>query len=244
MTRNIIPLPPLGLFSLKTDLDGEIKEVSEHHALWTTLGQTDVGKAKQVSFFYSILRQSNKKSISSFFAELRNKQHDSVLGYFSFGLEQRFLKFDFVIGETFGELCHFFGTVSDLTDLSLVARHYQNVLDASQAYTWRLDLSKREAVYGPSLVQHAKFGPGSMSISIEDWSKALHPDDAAKAGKALEDLKSGKKRNIVVEYRRRGKSRDWIQLRVHAGVSRYGFNGEPLEINGISFNITPQDIND
>lgn len=175
--------------------------------------------------------------------ELRSKQHDTVSGYFTFGLDQRFLKFDFAAGDAVGALHQVFGTVTDLTDISLVARHYQEVLDASQAYTWHLDLSKKVAAFGPSFVQHAKHGPGHLSISIEDWIKALHPDDVAKASEALEDLKSSKKRQIVVEYRRRDKSDGWISLRVHAGVSRYGFDGAPIEIKGISFNITSQRTN-
>jgi PAS domain-containing protein len=239
MTKDIIPSPPLGMFSLKTDKDGEIKEIVEHHALWSILGQPNVGQANQIPFFSSILRQSNRKSVAAFMVELRSKHHDTVSGYFTFGLDQRFLKFEFAAGQAIGALHQVFGTVTDLTDIGLVARHYQDVLDASQAYTWYLDLSKKEAAFGPSFVQHAKYGPDNMNISIEDWSKALHPDDLAKASKALEDLRSGKKRQLVVEYRRRDKSDDWITLRVHAGVSRYGFDGQPVEIKGISFNITP-----
>ncbi len=243
MTKDITPSPPLGMFSLKTDTNGEIKEIIDHYALWSILGQTDVAQANQIPLFFSILRQSNRKSVAVFMVELRSKKHDTISGYFTFGLDQRFLKFDFVAVGAIGTLHQVFATVTDLTDIGLVTRHYQDVLDASQAYTWHLDLSKKEAAFGPSFVQHAKYGPGNLSISIEDWIKALHPDDVAKASEALEDLKSGKKRQIVVEYRRRDKSNNWISLRVHAGVSRYGFDGKPIEIKGISFNITTHWIN-
>lgn len=240
MTKDIIPSPPLGIFSLKIDRDGEIKELKDHHALWSTLGQTEMGQSNQIPVFSSILRQSNRKSVSTFLSELRSKKHDTLTGYFVFGLDQKFLKFDFAASELVGSLYQVIGTVTDLTDIGIVARHYQDVLDASQAYTWHLDLSNQEAAFGPSFMQHAKYGPGHLRISIEDWQKALHPDDLAKASEALEHLKSGKKRQIVVEYRRRDKSDDWISLRVHASVSRYDFDGKPIEIKGISFNITPE----
>lgn len=238
MKKDIIPSPPSGFFSLKIDKDGELRELQEHQGLWAILGQSDVGESNQISLFASILRQSSKKPVATFMAELRSKKHDIISGYFTFGMDQKFLKFDFASIDVVGDTHHAIGIVTDLTDVGVVARHYQDVLDASQAYTWHLNLATNEAKFGPSFTQHSKYGPGDASISLDDWSKILHPDDVAKATKALSDLRSGKKRKAIVEYRRRDRSGNWILLRVHAGVSRYGFDGKPIEIKGISFNIT------
>jgi PAS domain-containing protein len=240
MKKDLIVHPPVGFFSLMIDSNGELRELKEIHALWAILGQSDIKQPNQLSYFSSIFRQSSRKSISAIMAELQSKKYNSVSGYFTFGLEQKFLKFDFVLKEKTGPLHNVLGSVTDLTDISVISTHYQDVLDAAQAYTWHLDLQKNEAVFGPSFTQHSNYGPGKLIISLTDWSAILHPDDVAHANAAVQDLRSGKKRKVVVEYRRRDKSDKWIWLRVHAGVSRYDFDGKPIEIKGISFNITAQ----
>lgn len=240
MKKELIAHPPLGFFELKIDINGELRELKESHALWTTLGQDDIKEPNQIPYFLSILRQSSKKSISVIMAELHSKKYDVISGYFTFGLEQKYLKFDFVLKEKIGPLHNVLGSVTDLSDIGLISRHYQEVLDAAQAYTWHLDLEKNEAVFGPSFTQHSNYGPGKLSISLTDWSAILHPDDVAHANQAVQDLRTGKKRKVVIEYRRLDKFDKWIWLRVHAGVSRYDFDGKPLEIKGISFNITAQ----
>jgi PAS domain-containing protein len=238
MKKDLIEHPPVGFFSLKIDSDGELREIKEGHALWATLGQADIKNANQLAYFSSLLRQSSRRSISAFMVDLRSKAHDYISGYFTFGNVQKFLKFDFVLGDAAGSMHTVFGSVIDLTEIGDVSRHYQEVLDASQAYTWHLDLAKDEVAFGPSFSQHSMYGPGKLSISLADWRSILHPDDVAHTIDALSDLRTGKKRKVVVQYRRLDKSRNWIWLRVHAGVSRYDFDGKPVEIKGISFNIT------
>lgn len=240
MKQYVIEHAPVGFFSLKIDRSGEITEIKDSHGLWSALEQNGSNQANQIPYFTSVLRQSIKKSIPAFMIGLRSKHHDVISGYFTFGLVQKFLKFDFFSGEIIGPLHHVLGSVSYLTDISIVSRHYEEVLEASQAYTWNFDLLKNEATFGPSFSQHSKYGPGTLTISMPEWSSILHPDDFVQATEALSDLRTGKRRRVVVQYRRRDKLGNWISLRVHAGVSRYDFDGKPIEIKGISFNITPQ----
>jgi PAS domain-containing protein len=166
--------------------------------------------------------------------------HAFCFGLYTVGVGQKFLKFDFFRTIVLEEFNVISGIVVDLTEFQQVSSHYYDVLNASKAYTWRLDLQSNEATFAPSYLEHAIHGPGSLSIALNDWISILHPDDVQGAKKALKQLTSLEKKKVIVEYRRKDKYDKWIWLRVHASVSKYDFSGMPLEIKGISFNITSE----
>jgi len=236
--KSIISPPDVGAFEIEALKSGEVIGIRSFGQLWEILERES--DEKDTLSFKNFLKQVVKKPLSSVIFDTIKFGNLSFFGSFSIGASQKHLKLDFFCKDIADEAVFITGTIVDLSYFQEVCSHYREVLDASKAYTWKLNLQVNEATFSPNYVEHASHGPGSLKISLDDWIAVLHPDDVKNATKALLQLKSGEKKQTIVEYRRKGKLGNWIWLRVHAGVSRYDFLGKPQELKGISFNITAE----
>lgn len=238
--KYLINPPKTGSFEIKVHKNGQIESVRTLGNLWEILEQDIQKGVDGVLILRNFIKQKKRHSLSSMINQTVLDGHAFCFGLYTVGVGQKFLKFDFFRSVILEEFYVISGLVVDLTEFQQLSSHHYDVLDASKAYTWRLDLQSNVATFAPSYWEHEIHGPGSLSISLNDWISILHPDDVEGAKKALRQLTSLEKKKVIVEYRRKDKYDKWIWLRVHAGVSKYDFKGMPLEINGISFNITSE----
>lgn len=236
----LINPPKTGSFEIKVHKNGQVESVRSLWNLWDILEQDLQKGVDGSSILTNCIKQQKRHSLSSIINQTVIDGHAFCFGSYAVGAGQKFLKFDFFRSVVLEEFNIISGVVVDLTEFQQVSSQYYDVLNASKAYTWRLDLQTNEAAFAPSYLEHAIHGPGSLSITLNDWMSILHPDDVENAKNALRQLTSLEKRKVIVEYRRKDKFDNWIWLRVHAGISKYDYSGMPLEIKGISFNVTSE----
>ncbi|ARU00187.1 hypothetical protein [Yoonia vestfoldensis] len=193
----LINLPKTGSFEIKIHKNGQIASVHTLGDLWDILEQDIQKGVDAVLILRNVIKQQKKYSLSSMINKAIIDGHAFCFGLYTVGVGQKFLKFDFFRTIVLEEFNVISGIVVDLTEFQQVSSHYYDVLNASKAYTWRLDLQSNEATFAPSYLEHAIHGPGSLSIALNDWISILHPDDVQGAKKALKQLTSLEKRKLL-----------------------------------------------
>jgi PAS domain-containing protein len=136
-----------------------------------------------------------------------------------------------------------YGALAEITTAQAPDRPLHSMVDASQAFTWKLDLLNRRIRFNEHWASAHGYQPAPMEVTLEQWFETLHPDDAPTALIGLNALLSGVAQRQTGVYRRRHAAGHWIWLRVLAGVSERGLDGRPLSVSGVSFEITSEVAN-
>jgi PAS domain S-box-containing protein len=130
------------------------------------------------------------------------------------------------------------GSLAEKAQALSVENPLNAIIDASQAFTWTLNIQRQTVIFNNQWTQAHGYRPDQAEMTLEHWFQSLHPDDAPTVLIGLEALLSGKVERQTAVYRRRHSDGHWIWLRVLAGVSDSGPDGRPLVLSGVSFEIT------
>jgi PAS domain S-box-containing protein len=132
------------------------------------------------------------------------------------------------------------GILVDITTLKETEARLNEVIQASRAFTWKLDLDSQRLQFDESWAKVHGYSTDRAAISLSDWYKAVHPDDVPAFTAKLEALRNGAVERQTVAYRRRHNDGHWLWFQVHAGISERDTEGRPSRLSGVSFDITAE----
>lgn len=107
-----------------------------------------------------------------------------------------------------GALVRAWGTQRDITQqkeaadaLKASEERLRRVTDATQDALWEIDLKTKQFWWSEGARPMFCSGPGELQISLEDWYRRIHPDDAVRVRNRFEDFTRSDDDDWVDEYR-------------------------------------------
>lgn len=77
-----------------------------------------------------------------------------------------------------------------------------------------------------------------LPITIDVWSRLMHPDDLTVANELLQKHFSGESDFYDCEFRMRTKNDNWLWIHSHAKISKCTLDGKPLILSGMHSDIS------
>ena len=137
------------------------------------------------------------------------------------------------------------GTTIDIdrrkqTELSLADREQRLrlALEAGNLGVWECDLVADRLRYGRLCLVRLGLDPDRADWSVGEALEIVHPRDRARVRAMLAQCRRGNLSQARVEYRMRRRDGGYAWIEDHAQVARRGSDGRPLQVVGISAEIT------
>ncbi len=105
---------------------------------------------------------------------------------------------------------------------------------------WDWSLADNTLFFSPQLQRMLGYGPDEMPPQLATWKDNIHPDDAARVLRSLQDHLEGRRNRYVAEYRLRNRNGHYLWVRDHGRVSHRDANGQPTRVVGMVHDITEQ----
>ena len=103
---------------------------------------------------------------------------------------------------------------------------------------WDWNIATGEVYFSPQLKRILGYGPDEMSPRIETWSDNIHPDDAARVRRVLDEHLQGRQLRYEAEYRLRNRNGDWLWVHDRGKVCDRDAGGAPVRAVGMVQDIT------
>lgn len=134
----------------------------------------------------------------------------------------------------------------DLTALKAAAHavevseaRLQRALGGSQDGYFELNLATGEVTRSPRVAEILGLEPDELGASAEDWTRRIHPDDAARFRESARNVTAGLVRTVDLEYRVVAASGQYKWVRTRA--QRYESpGGGPPTLSGVLTDVTAQ----
>ena len=115
----------------------------------------------------------------------------------------------------------------------------ENILQATNAGTWELNLETEELIINERWAQLIGHEMAALvPTNIETWAETVHPDDIENAQDKLKNLLEGKVDFYDVEYRQHHKNGSWIWINSRGNIVEKNIDGTPLRIAGTHLDIS------
>jgi diguanylate cyclase (GGDEF)-like protein/PAS domain S-box-containing protein len=105
---------------------------------------------------------------------------------------------------------------------------------------WDWDLVQNTLFFSPQLKRMLGYGPEEMAPVIDTWADNLHPDDATRVRRILQEHMDGQRVRYVAEYRLRNRNGHYIWVRDQGSVSERDAQGAPTRVVGMVQDVTEQ----
>lgn len=115
--------------------------------------------------------------------------------------------------------------------------HFDLTILGSQQGQWNLDLVNNKIEFSKLYMSMMGYEHFEFEHNIDSWDSRLHPEDAARATKAIKDYLDGKSDLYVSEYRIQHKNGSYIWIR-DTGVAKLNEEGKPIYMVGSHLDIT------
>ncbi|HIJ88960.1 MAG TPA: diguanylate cyclase [Desulfuromonadales bacterium] len=125
------------------------------------------------------------------------------------------------------------------TELKASEYRWKFALEGSGDGVWDWDITSGETFYSRRYKEILGFGEDEIGTTIDEWTKRIHPDDAAEVTAALQQCLDGKIGTVMSEFRMACKDGSWRWILGRGMVVKYGFDGKPVRMIG-----THSDINE
>lgn len=118
-------------------------------------------------------------------------------------------------------------------------RRLQMVLDGTRAGTWEWNVQTGETRFNDRWAEIVGFTLEELApVSIETWSKLVHPDDLAASGEQLQAHFRGEREYYDILCRMRHKAGHWIWVHDRGRVMSRDADGQPLWMAGTHLEVT------
>lgn len=114
---------------------------------------------------------------------------------------------------------------------------YELVLAGAEAGIWDWDVPYHKVVFSPQWKAMRGFAEHEVSDAEEEWSRAMHPEDAPRVMAAVQAHFEGKTPIFAEEYRVRRKDGSWMWV-ADRGLARHDANGRVVRMAGSETDIT------
>jgi len=103
---------------------------------------------------------------------------------------------------------------------------------------WDWNIATGEVFFSPQLKRILGYGPDEMAPHIQTWSDNIHPDDAPRVLRALDQHLQGRLLRYEAEYRLRNRNGDWLWVHDRGKVCDRDAAGMPTRAVGMVQDIT------
>ncbi len=119
------------------------------------------------------------------------------------------------------------------------ANHFEQILVATQAGTWKWNIKTGNAVFNPRWADILGYTLDELTpISIETWTRLTHPADLTKAQKLLDQHFRGETEYFEANFRMQHKDERWVWVHSRGKVTNWEADGSPLWMFGTHMDIT------
>lgn len=152
-----------------------------------------------------------------------------------------------------GRLVKAIGTVHDVTRERAAARQLEtqaedlaeersrlsDIIEGTHAGTWEWNVQTGATVFNERWAQIVGHTLDELApVSIETWTRLLHPDDLARSGALLEKHFAGLAPYYECEARMRHRDGHWVWVLARGKVTRWTADGKPLLMYGTHLDIS------
>jgi len=120
---------------------------------------------------------------------------------------------------------------------------YRSVLDGTRIATWQWNVQTGQTRYNERWAEMVGYTLAELEpISIDTWHQLIHPDDAAKAERLLQQHFSGELLYYDCKFRMRHKQGQWIWVHDRGRLVSWTEQGAPLMMYGTHADITKEEL--
>lgn len=193
-------------------------------------------RARRIAFWQAALRDGTGYEI-----EVRKRRHDGTYRWFLTRAEP--------IRGPDGEVRGWFGSTTDIDDRKRVEQALREreaqlamAVEAGRIGVWRVEPEKGCAMVSERLAAMLGLPPGKLLLSVEEWQRAVHPDDRQRV---LAELKAAvaARRGFNLEFRivrPKGETR-WLMAAGDVEESLDG-SSRARHVAGVVFDITERKL--
>ena len=105
---------------------------------------------------------------------------------------------------------------------------------------WDWKIADEKVLFSPQLSRLLGYGPDEMGDDLDKWKDNIHPNDAPRVFKVLEEHLSGKRHRFEAEYRLRNRNGHYIWVQDRGKVCEHDDEGRPVRAIGLVHDITEQ----
>lgn len=103
---------------------------------------------------------------------------------------------------------------------------------------WDWNLQNNEVFFSPQLIRMLGYGPHEMAPTLATWTDSLHPEDAQRVRRSLDEHIAGLRERYECEYRLRNRNGHYLWVHDRGRVCEHDAQGLPTRIVGMVHNIT------
>ena len=118
---------------------------------------------------------------------------------------------------------------------------YELVLAGADAAIWDWDVPRHKVSYSPRWKALRGFAEDEVSDAEEEWSEAIHPDDAPRVMAAVQAHFEGRTAVFAEEYRVRRKDGSWMWV-ADRGLAQRDADGRVVRMAGSETDITERKL--
>ncbi len=105
---------------------------------------------------------------------------------------------------------------------------------------WDWNLQTDEVFFSPQLARMLGYGPHEMKPTLATWSANIHPDDAQRVQRVLQEHIEGQRERFLAEYRLRNRNGHDLWVHDRGRVCECDPEGKPSRMVGMVTNITDE----
>jgi diguanylate cyclase (GGDEF)-like protein/PAS domain S-box-containing protein len=118
-------------------------------------------------------------------------------------------------------------------------RAFSALLESSDG-VWDWNIVDEKVFFSPQLSRLLGYGPDEMGDDLDKWKDNIHPNDAPRVFKILEEHLSGKRHRFEAEYRLRNRNGHYIWVQDRGKVCEHDDEGRAIRAIGLVHDITTQ----
>ncbi len=119
------------------------------------------------------------------------------------------------------------------------SQHLSEVIWATDSGTWEWNVQTGETIFNERWAKIVGYTLEELApISIDTWSKLVHPDDGKRSGELLTQCFNRESETYMYEARMRHKNGEWVWVMDRGRVVEWTEDGKPLRMSGTHQDIT------
>jgi two-component system sensor histidine kinase/response regulator len=119
------------------------------------------------------------------------------------------------------------------------ANHFQQIIGATQAGTWKWNLITGHAVVNEQWAALIGYSLEELTpVSVDTWVDMIHPAHLQSAKLSLERHFKGETEYFEATFRMQHKNRQWVWIQSRGKVTSWAANGDPLWMFGTHMDVT------
>jgi PAS domain S-box-containing protein len=135
----------------------------------------------------------------------------------------------------------FMSVQTDITDLEITRKRFEDVIAGANCGTWEYVLSTAKIRVNEIFAKQLGSTADEINpLEFSTWQQMIHNDDRDRVNEKLDDIYAEKVDGFDVEYRVREKSGDWKWVRAFGRITGHNSAGDAVALAGVQLDISEQ----